>query len=146
MIWDLFWYDGGSCADYVFFGDVILFNVTYKTNAYQKLFVVILGINHHRRTIIFGFGLLSDETEHTYKWLLETFMMAMNNKQSKIVIACGDKIMRNAVNKTFLEASHMLCCWHLAQNAKTNVNNTEFTREFRRCVLNVYSEEEFKRI
>lgn len=45
----------------------------------------------------------------------------------------------------FPEASHRLCCWHLARNAQTNVNNTEFTRDFRRCMLNAYSEEEFER-
>ena len=83
-------------------------------NAYKKPFVVSLGINHHRRTIVFGFALLSDETEHTYIWLLETFITAMNNKQSKTVITYGNKAMQNAVNKTFSEASHRLCCWHLA--------------------------------
>ncbi|KAH9803232.1 protein FAR1-RELATED SEQUENCE 5 [Citrus sinensis] len=80
---DLFWCDGGSCTYYALFGDVIAFDATYKTNAYQKPFVVILGINHHRRSIEFGFALLLDETEHTYTWLLETFLTAMNNKQPK---------------------------------------------------------------
>lgn len=45
----------------------------------------------------------------------------------------------------FPKASHRLCCWHLARNAQTNVNNTEFTRDFRQCMLNAYSEEEFER-
>ncbi|KAK9225449.1 hypothetical protein WN943_010491 [Citrus x changshan-huyou] len=141
---DLFWCDGGSCADYALFGDVIAFDVTYKTNAYRKPFVVILGINHHRRSIVFGFALLSDETEHTYTWLLETFLTAMNNKQPKAVITDGDKAMRNAITKAFPQASHRLCCWHLARNAQTNVTSTEFTKDFRRCMLNAYSEEEFE--
>ncbi|XP_024042873.1 protein FAR1-RELATED SEQUENCE 5-like [Citrus clementina] len=110
---DLFWCDGGSCADYALFGDVIAFDATYKTNAYRKPLVVILGINHHRRTIVFGFALLSDETEHTYTWLLETLMTAMNNKHPRTVVTDGDKAMRNAISKTFPEASHRLCCWHL---------------------------------
>lgn len=75
------------------FGDVIVFDATCRTNAYQKPFEVILGINHHRRTIVFEFGLFSDETEHTYMWLLETFMAAMNNKQLKAVITDGDNVM-----------------------------------------------------
>ena len=45
---DLFWCDGGSCTDYALFGDVIAFDATYKTNAYRKPLMVILGINHHR--------------------------------------------------------------------------------------------------
>ncbi|KAH9685713.1 protein FAR1-RELATED SEQUENCE 5 [Citrus sinensis] len=141
---DLFWCDGRSCADYALFGDVIAFDATYKTNAYRKPFVVILGINHHRRSIVFGFALLSDETEHTYTWLLETFLTAMNNKQPKAVITDGDKAMRNAIIKAFPQASHRLCCWHLARNAQTNVTSTEFTKDFRRFMLNAYSEEEFE--
>lgn len=81
---DLFWCDGGSCADYALFGDVIAFDATYGTNAYRKPFVVILGINHHRRTVVFRFALLSDETENTYTWLLETFMAAMNNNNRRL--------------------------------------------------------------
>ena len=111
---DLFWCDGESCADYALFGDVIAFDATYKTNAYRKPFVVILGINQHQRLIVFRFVLLSDETEHTYTWLLETFLTIMNNKQPKAVITYGDKVMRNAITKVFLQASHKLCCWHLA--------------------------------
>lgn len=63
---DLFWCDGGARADYVVFGDILAFDATYRTNTYRKPFVVLLGINHHRRTIVFGFALLSDETKHTY--------------------------------------------------------------------------------
>ena len=85
-----FWCDGGSCADYALFGDVIAFDATYKTNAYRKPLVVILGINHHRRTIVFGFALLSDETEHTYTWLLETLMTAMNYKHPRTIVTDGD--------------------------------------------------------
>ncbi|XP_052291814.1 protein FAR1-RELATED SEQUENCE 5-like [Citrus sinensis] len=142
---DLFWCDGGSCADYALFGDVIAFDATYKTNAYRKPLVVILGINHHRRTIVFGFALLSDETEHTYTWLLETLMTAMNNKHPRTVVTDGDKAMRNAISKTFPEASHRLCCWHLVRNAQTNIQNPEFTTEFRRCMMNAYTKEEFDR-
>lgn len=91
-------------------GDVITFDTTYGTNAYRKPFVVILGINHHRRTIVFGFAILSDEMEHTYTWLLETFMTAMNNKQLKTVTTDGDKAIQNAITNVFPEASHRLCC------------------------------------
>ncbi|KAH9698472.1 protein FAR1-RELATED SEQUENCE 5 [Citrus sinensis] len=83
---DLFWCDGGARADYALFGDVLAFDATYRTNAYRKPFVVLLGINHHRRSIVFGFALLSDETEHTYTWLLQTFLLAMEGKQPKTVI------------------------------------------------------------
>ena len=110
---DLFWCDDGSCTDYALFGNVIAFYATYKTNAYRKPLVVILGINHHRQIIVFGFALFSDETKHTYTWLLETLMTIMNNKHPRTVLTDGDKVMRNTIRKTFPEAFHRLCYWHL---------------------------------
>ncbi|KAH9779917.1 protein FAR1-RELATED SEQUENCE 5 [Citrus sinensis] len=140
---DLFWCDGGARADYAIFGDVIAFDATYRTNAYRKPFVVLLGVNHHRRTIVFGFALLSDETEHTYTWLLHTFLSAMEGKQPKTVITDGDKAMRNAISKKFPHSHHRLCCWHLGRNAQANVNK-EFTSDFRRCMLRAYTKDRFE--
>ncbi|KAK2638164.1 hypothetical protein Ddye_025959 [Dipteronia dyeriana] len=58
---NLFWADSTSKTDYNCFGDVLAFDSTYKTNVYQKPFVMFVGANHHRKTILFGFGLLVDE-------------------------------------------------------------------------------------
>ncbi|RYR11007.1 hypothetical protein Ahy_B05g079498 [Arachis hypogaea] len=49
------------------------------------------------KTVIFGPGLLSDETTETYKWLLETFVEAMGGKSPKAVITDGDLAMRDAI-------------------------------------------------
>ncbi|KAH9769829.1 protein FAR1-RELATED SEQUENCE [Citrus sinensis] len=140
---DLFWCDGGARADYALFGDVLAFDATYRKNAYRKPFVVLLGINHHRRSIVFRFALLSDETEHTYTWLLQTFLLAMEGKQPKTVITDGDKAMRNAISNKFPDAHYRLCCWHLGRNAQANVNK-DFTVDFRRCMLRPYTEERFE--
>ncbi|ESR65514.1 hypothetical protein CICLE_v100102261mg, partial [Citrus x clementina] len=140
---DLFWCDGGARADYAVFGDVLAFDATYRTNAYKKPFVVFLGINHHRKSIVFGFALLSDEKEHTYVWLLQTFLAAMEGKQPATVITDGDRAMRNAIIKTFPVSVHRLCCWHLGRNAQANIHNTEFVNDFRRFMFQPYNEDEF---
>lgn len=90
---DIFWCDGGPRADYALFGDAIAFDKTYQTNAYDKSFVVIVGINHHRCTIVFRFALLSSEIEHTYKWFLETFLNVIDGKHPQMVITDGDHAM-----------------------------------------------------
>ncbi|KAH9688605.1 protein FAR1-RELATED SEQUENCE [Citrus sinensis] len=142
---DLFWCDDGSCA--VMHYLVMLLHSIQLTRPMHigKPLVVILGINHHRRTIVFGFVLLSNETEHTYTWLLETLMTAMNNKHPRTVVTNGDKAMRNAISKTFPEVLHRLCCWHLVRNAQTNIKNPKFTTELCRCMMNAYTKEEFDR-
>ena len=67
----LFWCDGISQLDYRLFGDMITFDATCKKNKYGCPLVVFFGVNHHNQTIVFGVGLVSDESDGTYIWLLE---------------------------------------------------------------------------
>ena len=65
--------------DYACFGDVLAFDTTYRTNAYKKPLVVLVGVNHHHQTVVFGCALLMDESIATYEWVLETFLIAILN-------------------------------------------------------------------
>ncbi|KAJ1415013.1 MULE transposase domain [Sesbania bispinosa] len=65
----LFWCDGRSQYDYRVFG-VVAFDPTYRRNKYMCPFVVFAGVNNHNQTIVFGCGLVANETEETYVWLL----------------------------------------------------------------------------
>ncbi|KAH9801186.1 protein FAR1-RELATED SEQUENCE [Citrus sinensis] len=140
---NLFWTDYMARYDYECFGDVLAFDATYKTNAYQKPLVTLVGTNHHRRTTVFGFGLLGDETVESYTWLLQTFLSAMGNRKPKSVITDGDKAMAKAIKTVFFGATHRLCCWHLERNAQANIKNEDFTRKFRDLMLTGMSAGEF---
>ena len=91
------------------FGDVLAFDTTYQTDAYKKPLVIVVGINHHHQTIVFGCALLVDESVSTYTWVLETFLDAMNNKKPLSVITDGDKAMRKAIKRIFPGFYHRLC-------------------------------------
>lgn len=109
--WETFFlYDRGSLVDDEFFGDVTTFDTTYRTNAYSKPFVVIVGINQHIETFSFLFSLLTSETKYTNTYLLETFLRAMNKKNSLRVIINGDQIMSKAMATTFLDSTHKVYC------------------------------------
>ncbi|KAL6316325.1 hypothetical protein AAG906_017958 [Vitis piasezkii] len=103
---NLFWADSTSKLDYSCFGDVLAFDTTYRTNAYKKPLVILVGINHHHQTIVFGCALLVDESVSTYTWVLETFLDAMNNKKS---------LFRNAFTNVHVKyfTNHFLsaCSW-----------------------------------
>jgi zinc finger SWIM domain-containing protein 3 len=73
----LFWCDSQSRQDYADFGDVLVFDSTYKTNRYAMPFIPFVGINNHRQTTVFACVIVSDEKEVTYRWFLETFLKAM---------------------------------------------------------------------
>jgi transposase-like protein len=130
--------------DYACFGDVVAFDSTYKTNKYNLPFVLLVGVNHHHQTIIFGSGLLNLETEEAYTWLLQTFHKGMNNKSPVSVVTDGDKAMHNAIKTVFPNASHRLCSWHLARNATTNIRNKAVIRAFTKCMHDIQTPQQFE--
>ncbi|XP_059623051.1 protein FAR1-RELATED SEQUENCE 5-like [Cornus florida] len=62
MITNIFWVDSKMISDYVHFGDVLTFDTTYKLVHGNRPFVVFLGLNHHRETVVFGAAFMYDET------------------------------------------------------------------------------------
>nr|CAN69010.1 hypothetical protein VITISV_015952 [Vitis vinifera] len=141
---NLFWADSTSKLDYSCFGDVLAFDTTYRTNAYKKPLVILVDINHHHQTIVFGCALLVDESVSTYTWVLETFLDAMNNKKPLSVITNGDKAMRKAIKRIFPDSCHQLCAWHIQRNAFTNVHVKDFTNHFSKCMFMEGTVEEFE--
>ena len=99
--------------DYMCFGYVLTFDTTYRTNAYKKPLVVLVGVNHHHQTVVLGCALLMDESIATYEWVLETFLITMMNKKPISVVIDGDKAMRKAIKKVLPKACHRMCSWHL---------------------------------
>ncbi|KAK3225822.1 hypothetical protein Dsin_005684 [Dipteronia sinensis] len=61
--------------------DVLVFDNTYKTNAYAKPLVLFFSVNNHCATCVFRVALSSDETMQSYRWVLNTFMESMEHKQ-----------------------------------------------------------------
>ncbi|XP_028069603.1 protein FAR1-RELATED SEQUENCE 5-like [Camellia sinensis] len=131
---NLFWADSKLRANYAKFGDVLIFDSTYKTNAYKKPFVMLASVTSHFRTTIFACVLLANETIETYTWVLETFMEAMGNKAPVSVLTDGDKAMREAIRRVFPDARHRLCNWHLGKNVVSNVHISGFAHAFKQCM------------
>ncbi|KMZ65343.1 hypothetical protein ZOSMA_325G00010 [Zostera marina] len=51
---NLFWADPTMIENYKLFEDSVTFDTTYKTNVYSMVFGMFCGVNHHRKTTIFG--------------------------------------------------------------------------------------------
>ncbi|KAK0579596.1 hypothetical protein LWI29_028430 [Acer saccharum] len=137
---NLFWSDTMSRCDYSYFGDVMSFDSTYQTNSCNRPLVILVGVNNHMKTIIFGFGLLVDETVETYSWILQTFLQAMHGKCPVSVVTDGDKAMSKALSSVMPSTIRRLCSWHLERNVQTNVGDKVFTD----CMLTYMMELEFE--
>ncbi|KAI8572742.1 hypothetical protein RHMOL_Rhmol01G0223500 [Rhododendron molle] len=125
------------------FGDVLIFDSTYRTNAYRKPLVILAGVNSHFQTAIFGCALLTVETVEAYTWVLERFLDSMDHKKPVSVMTDGDKAMRRAIKTVLPDVNHRLCKWHLKKNAVSNVHIPGFLADFEKC-MSMSTEEEFE--
>ncbi|XP_057734470.1 protein FAR1-RELATED SEQUENCE 5-like [Arachis stenosperma] len=132
MLGNMFWADGGSRVDYQYFGDVLVFDATYKKNKYRRPLVIFSGANNHKQTTIFGFGLLMDETFESYKWILENMLEVMCMNEPSVVVTDGDEAMRKAITLVFPKATHRLCAWHFQKNSTANVKEPSLRSRFNR--------------
>jgi zinc finger SWIM domain-containing protein 3 len=127
---NLFWCDSQSRKDYQDYGDVVVFDSTYKMNRYGMPFVPFVGLNNHRRTTVFGCAIVSNEDEGTYSWVLRTFLKTMYQQRPKAVITDGDAAMIRAISNVLPDVWHHLCGWHIDQNIKRHLHHKSF-KEFR---------------
>uniref|UniRef100_A0A151UDJ3 Protein FAR1-RELATED SEQUENCE 5 n=1 Tax=Cajanus cajan TaxID=3821 RepID=A0A151UDJ3_CAJCA len=140
----LFWADGCNKSDFLCFGDVLAFDMTYRKNNYNYPLVIFSGCNHHSQTVIFGCALVSDETIDTYKWVLKSFLEAMGNKHPKTVVTDGDGAMREAIKHVFPDTCHRLCVRHLHKNACENVKSSPFLMDFKKAMCSDFTPEQFE--
>jgi hypothetical protein len=148
-IMNIFWTDGQAIMDYSVFGDAISFDTTFSTNKFQMPFAPIIGVNHHKQTILFGAALLYNEKADSFVWLFKTFLQAMSGKQPQTIFTDQCAAIIKAIGKVFPNAIHRLCLWHLYQNAAKNLSQVisdhpNFLKEFKRCVYEDRSVEHFE--
>ncbi|KAH7654469.1 FHY3/FAR1 family protein [Dioscorea alata] len=145
---NVFWADAKSIVDYHYFGDVICFDTSYKMNEYGRPFALFLGVNHHKQVIIFGAALLYDESLESFKWLFETFKMAMCGKNPKTILLEQCAAVMDAVTAVWSGTVQRLCLWHLYQNVIKLLNYTvqdseTFAHDFSQCLYDFEEEDEF---
>ncbi|WOH10397.1 hypothetical protein DCAR_0729866 [Daucus carota subsp. sativus] len=105
----LVWVDPRSMMAYRNFGDVVAFDITYRTNRYAMPFVPFTGVNHHYQSIVFGFALVRDELKTTFEWVLSTWLEAMEGNEPLAIITDQDQAMAAAIESQLPNTSHLLC-------------------------------------
>lgn len=71
----LFWCQAQSFELYQKYGDVVVFDTTYKVNAYDMPCAIFVGVDNHGKTILFGCALLRNEKTCTFKWLMKVSLV-----------------------------------------------------------------------
>ncbi|XP_039686674.1 protein FAR1-RELATED SEQUENCE 5-like [Medicago truncatula] len=145
----VFWADGICRKNYSLFGDVVSFDTTYETNMYHLIFAPFTGINHHRQSITFGVGLITNEKSDSFVWLFEKFLEAMGGHKPTLIITDQDPSMKVAIEKIFDTSTHRLCMWHIMKKVSEKVgvsmnDDDEFNKSFKSCVWGSETPNEFE--
>ncbi|AAD55466.1 Hypothetical protein [Arabidopsis thaliana] len=145
---NVFWIDARARAAYSHFGDVLLFDTTCLSNAYELPLVAFVGINHHGDTILLGCGLLADQSFETYVWLFRAWLTCMLGRPPQIFITEQCKAMRTAVSEVFPRAHHRLSLTHVLHNICQSVVQLQdsdlFPMALNRVVYGCLKVEEFE--
>ncbi|KAL5550646.1 hypothetical protein UlMin_000822 [Ulmus minor] len=135
----IFWSDSGCQGDYMYFSDVLAFDTTYQSNAFNKPLVMFVGVNNHFQTCVFGFALLLNEKIESYKWVLETLLDYMYSRQPAVVVTNGDATIKAAIILCFPNSTYRICGWHMSTNATSNIKSPDFTKAFWKFLYNHYN-------
>lgn len=92
-----FWRDGRMKTDYDKFGDLVVHDTTYRTNAYDMICGPFVGMNHNAQNVMFGIGFLLNEQINSFDWLFETFLRSMRGKQPITVMTDQSFAMASSI-------------------------------------------------
>ncbi|KAL7608522.1 hypothetical protein Lser_V15G11935 [Lactuca serriola] len=101
----MFWADEMEKTYYAEFGDIISFDATFQTNKYRMFFVPFTAIDHHKKSVTVGSGLLSNESIESYSWLLKAFLKT-DGKEPTLVLTDQDAAIKQVVENVFHNSKH----------------------------------------
>ncbi|XP_021735691.1 protein FAR1-RELATED SEQUENCE 5-like [Chenopodium quinoa] len=119
---NFFWRDGRMMRDYHYFGDLLVFDTTYRTNKYGMICAPFVGMNHHANNVMFGMGFILNERTESFKWLFDTFLTSMGRRSPITIMTDQAQAIAAGIRNIFPKGvHHRLCVWHIEQNSKKHI-------------------------
>ncbi|PRQ39356.1 putative transcription factor FAR family [Rosa chinensis] len=109
------WSYGSSIQLYEEFGDAVVFDTTYRLDAYDMLLGIWLGVDNHGMTCFFGCVLLRDENMQSFFWALKTFWGFMKGKTPQTILTDHNMWLKEAIAVVMPQTRHAFCIWYIVE-------------------------------
>ncbi|XVF28481.1 hypothetical protein REPUB_Repub15cG0033000 [Reevesia pubescens] len=141
----VFWADGRSRFSCSQFGDVIIFDTSYRKSNYVVPFATFVGVNHHKQPVLLGSALIANESKESFTWLFQTWFRAMSRCHPKSIIADQDMAIQKAVAEVFPGTYHRFSLWQIRTKEQENLRSMplEFRYEYEKCIYQSQTTVEF---
>ncbi|XP_021756925.1 protein FAR1-RELATED SEQUENCE 5-like [Chenopodium quinoa] len=127
--------EDAAIKDFKAYGDVLIFDTTYRTNKYGLICAPFVGINNHWRTTMFGCAFITDEKADTFVWLLSIFKKSLCGIEPKSIFTNQDLAMSMGESSVYPNSRHRLCLWHLQKNFVSHFGTLKTNPEFKNILL-----------
>lgn len=157
----LFWMSPNQIELWIQYHDVIINDITYRTNRYNMALSLFVAIDNHNCSRLVCQALVDDETADAHIWILECTLLATGGKRQNeninggliplVFMTDSDPAVDAACIRVYKGCYAMHCIYHINQNLHKNLfgplgeNYSQFLNEFYNA-RNSLSQERFERL
>ncbi|XP_062215051.1 protein FAR1-RELATED SEQUENCE 5-like isoform X2 [Phragmites australis] len=120
---NVFWADARAQMAYKDFGDAVVLDDYCKRSKHELPLVVFTGVNHHCQPVLFCCAIIADNTEASFVWLFETFLLAMSGQHPASLTMEHDSAVQSAASKVFPLTRLQFCKWHIMNEAQDKLSH-----------------------
>ncbi|XP_016206046.1 protein FAR1-RELATED SEQUENCE 5-like [Arachis ipaensis] len=121
-------------AAWKYFGDIVTFDTTYKTNRYDMPFGSFVDVNQHGMSTLLGCALLWNEDIRTFQWLFRTWLKCMDmfaDRHMWVPVFFKNEFWAGMRSTQRSESMHLVFNKYL--NSKSFL--LQFVRQYQNCVI-----------
>jgi hypothetical protein len=112
----LFWMSPSQLELWYQYSDIVIQDVTCKTNRYDMALSLFVILDGNRNIRLVAQALLIDETKESHEWSFEQINLATNNMHPQVIMTDADPAVHAAIRSTFSTTYPMYCTFHISQN------------------------------
>jgi len=134
---------------FALYGDVLLMDVTHRTNKFRVPFCGVAGVDGNGSTVLFAQALIRSENQRAFEFVLKNLKRSAPDVVVRTILTDADAAEAAAIREIFPTASHFRCQWHLTRDVSSfatrlGEEKRAFLRGFAECQYSTSAEEFYR--